>query len=147
MDPATISALAALGGSVVGGVTTGLSTWISQRASAKAGMLSTDLTRRQELFRDFIVLASRAYSEALTSNDPKIPEILDLYALVSRMRALCRLETASAAEKLMRLILKTYSAPNKTFVELREMVANEQLDPLKEFSLAAREEIEAARHN
>jgi len=34
MDPAYLSALSALGGSIVGGVTTSLSAWISQLSGA-----------------------------------------------------------------------------------------------------------------
>ena len=146
MDAAYLSALSALAGSVVGGLTMALSAWISQSVSARAGMISSHLARRQELFRDFIVSASRVYGEALMSNEPKIPELVELYALLSRMRVLCQPETVAAGEKLMRSILDTYLAPNKTFKELRDlMTTGDGIDPLKEFSVAAREEIELAR--
>ncbi len=146
MDAAYLSALSALAGSVVGGLTTGLSTWISQSVSARAALISGHLARRQELFRDFIVSASRVYGEALMSNEPKIPELLELYALLSRRRVLCQPETVAAGEKLMRSILDTYLAPNRTFKELRDlMTTGDGIDPLKEFSVAAREEIELAR--
>jgi hypothetical protein len=143
MDAAYLSALSALAGSVVGGLTMALSAWISQSVSARAGMISSHLARRQELFRDFIVSASRVYGEALMSNEPKIPELVELYALLSRMRVLCQPETVAAGEKLMRSILDTYLAPNRTFKELRDlMTTGDGIDPLKEFSVAAREEIE-----
>ncbi len=146
MDAAYLSALSALAGSVVGGLTMALSAWISQSVSARAGMISSHLARRQELFRDFIVSASRVYGEALMSNEPKIPELLELYALLSRMRVLCQPETVAAGEKLMRSISDTYLAPNRTFKELRDlMTTGDGIDPLKEFSVAAREEIELAR--
>ncbi len=143
MDAAYLSALAALAGSVVGGLTTGLSTWISQSVSAKASLVAAHLARREELFRDFIVSASRVYGEALTTSEPKIPELVELYALLSRMRVLCRSETVAAGEKLMTLIVDTYLAPNKTIKELHEMAkAGDAFDPLRDFSVAAREEIE-----
>ena len=96
MDVAYLSALSALAGSAVGGLTTGLSTWISQSVSARAGLISAHLARRQELFRDFIVSASKVYSAALTSSEPKIPKLVELYALISRMRVLCRSELPPA---------------------------------------------------
>src|SRR5271166_5961010 len=123
MDAAYLSALSALAGSVVGGLTTGLSTWISQSVSAKAGLVSAHLARRQELFRDFIVSASRVYGEALTSNEPKIPELVELYALLSRMRVLCRPETVAAGEKLMRTIVVAYRAPNRDLNELHALMS------------------------
>ena len=111
MDAAYLSALSALAGSAVGGLTMALSAWISQSVSAKAGLVSSHLARRQELFRDFIVSASRVYGDALTSSEPKIPELLELYALLSRMRVLCRPETVAAGEKLMRSIGDTIWRP------------------------------------
>ena len=64
MDVAYVSALSALAGSVVGGLTSGYTTWLSQRAQAKAGQLAHDLSRREDLYKDFIVAASKAYGEA-----------------------------------------------------------------------------------
>ena len=145
MDAAYLSAFSALAGSLVGGLTTALSAWISQSVSARAGLITGHLARREELFRDFIVSASKEYGEALTSNEPKIPELVELYALLSRMRVLCRPETVAAGEKLMRSILDTYLAPNRTFKDLRDlMTAGDGIDPLKDFSVAARKEIETA---
>jgi len=54
MDVAYISALSALAGSVVGGLTLGLTTWQSQRAQARAGQLVHDKSQREDLCRDFI---------------------------------------------------------------------------------------------
>ncbi len=55
MDIAYISALSALAGSVVGGLTSGLTTWQSQRAQLRAGQLAHDKSQREDLYRDFIV--------------------------------------------------------------------------------------------
>jgi hypothetical protein len=49
---------------VVGGLTAGLTTWLSQRAQAKAGRLAREMSRRDDLYKDFIVAASKAYSDA-----------------------------------------------------------------------------------
>jgi hypothetical protein len=40
MDIAYLSALSAVAGSVVGGLTSGIATWLSQRAQVKAGELA-----------------------------------------------------------------------------------------------------------
>ncbi len=68
MDVAYISALAALAGSVVGGMTAGITTWLSQRAQARAGQLAHEMSRRDDLYKDFIVAASKAYGDAVLSN-------------------------------------------------------------------------------
>jgi hypothetical protein len=144
MDVAYISALAALSGSVVGGMTAGLTTWLSQRAQVKAGQLAREMSRRDDLYKDFILAASKAYGDALMSSEPQIQEILALYAMVSRMRLMSLPRTLACAEKVMDATLATYFAPNKTIRELHELTkAGVEIDPLRDFSEAARDELVA----
>jgi hypothetical protein len=144
MDVAYLSALAALAGSVVGGLTSGITTWLSQRAQARAGQLAHEMSRREDLFKDFIVAASKAYGEAIMSSEPQIHELVGLYAMISRMRILCLPLTIASADKIMLATIDTYFAPNKTIRELHDMIkSGEGIDPLKEFSEAAREELRA----
>jgi hypothetical protein len=145
MDVAYITALSALAGSVVGGLTTGVTTWMGVRSQARAGYLTQGMIRRQDLFRDFIVAASKTYGEALVSSEPQIQEVVALWAMISRMRVLCSPKTAACAEKVMFLIVDTYFEPNKTVRELRDLIKSEAriADPLKEFSELAREELRA----
>src|SRR5271165_149478 len=144
VDVASVSALAALAGSVVGGLTTGFTTWMSGRSQARAGRLVADLTRRQDLFREFIVGASKTYAEALMSTEPNIQESVALWAMVSRMRVLCSPSTTASAERVMRQTMDTFFAPPKTPGELHELIKRGVgIDPLQEFSEAAREELRA----
>ena len=144
MDVAYISALAALSGSVVGGMTAGLTTWLSQRAQVKAGQIAREMSRRDDLYKDFIVAASKAYGDALLSNEPQIQELLILYAMISRMRLMSLPRTVACAEKIVQTTLSTYFAPNKTIRELHELTkSGAGIDPLKDFSEAARDELQA----
>jgi len=144
MDIAYISALSALAGSGVGGLTSGLTTWLSQRAQARAGQLAHEMSRRDDLYRDFIVAASKAYGDALMSNEPQVPELVALSALISRMRVLSSPRTVASAEKIMEATISSYFAPNKTFRELHDLMkSGAGIDPLKDFSEAAREELRA----
>jgi hypothetical protein len=79
MDVAYISAISALVGSAVGGFTSTVTTWLTQRAQARAGQLSHELTRREDLYRDFITAASQTYGEALVSNEPRLPDLVALF--------------------------------------------------------------------
>ncbi len=144
MEVAYVSALSALAGSVVGGLTTGFTTWISGRSQAHAGRLVADVARRQDLFRDFIIAASKTYADALVSTKPNIQEVVALWAMVSRMRVLCSPPTTASAEKLMRQTMDISYAPPKTPEELHDLViGGVGMDPLLEFSEAAREELRA----
>ena len=143
MDIAYVSVLSALAGSVVGGLTSTGTTWLTQRAQAREGALARMELRLADLYRDFILAASKAYGDALTRNEPQIADLVGLYAMVSRMRVLSAPRTAACADKLMLLIIDTYSSPNKSVVELKELIrqGGAGVDPLREFSEAAREEL------
>jgi hypothetical protein len=142
MDVAYISALSALAGSVVGGFTSTVTTWLTQRAQARAGHLAQEMTRRQDLYRDFIMAASKAYGDALVSSEPQLPELVALYALISRMRILSAPRIVACADTIMLTIIDTYFAPNHSVRELRDLIkAGTGIDPLKDFSEAAREEV------
>jgi hypothetical protein len=101
------------------------------------------MTRRQDLFRDFIVAASRAYGNALVSNEPKIEKLVDIYAMINRMRILCSPQMVTCAEDVTRSIIETYFGPNRSIRELHELIqSNVAMDPLKKFSELARDELE-----
>ncbi len=144
MDIAYVSALSALAGSVVGGLTSGITNWLSLRAQAKAVERTHDKSLREDLYKDFIVAASKAYGDAITSNDPQIPEIVALYAMINRMRVLSTPPIVKCADDIMRETLDIYFGPNRTIRELHEVMQSgggAGLDLLKDFSELARDEL------
>jgi len=150
MDVAYVSALSALARSVVGGLTAGITSWLGLRTQARAGQLAREMSRRDDLYKDFIVAASKAWGEAMLSNEPQMQElVVALYAMISRMRVVSLPRTLACAEKVVDATIDTYFAPNKTIRELHEMVkrgGSEKaagIDPLKEFSELARAELQA----
>ena len=58
MDSATISALAALAGAAIGGVTSFATSWLTQQGQGRTQQVIHKLTRREELYKDFIEEAS-----------------------------------------------------------------------------------------
>jgi hypothetical protein len=135
-----------LAGSAVGGLTSTVSTWLTQRAQARAGQLAHEFARRQYLYRDFITAASKTYGDALVSNEPRLPDLVGLYSMISRMRVLSEPHTVACADKVVLTIIDTYSAPNHSVGELRDLIKSAAgIDPLREFSEAAREEVSVFR--
>jgi hypothetical protein len=147
MDVAYISALSALAGSVVGGFTSTVTTWLTQRAQARAGQLAHEISRREDLYRDFITAASKAYGDALVSSEPQLPELVGLYAMISQMRVLSEPRTVVCADELMLYVIDTYFSPNRSVRELRDLIkaGSTNIDPLRKFSEAAREEVSVFR--
>ena len=143
-DAAYLSALSALAGSLVGGLTSGITTWLSVRNQARSGRLAHELSQRDDLYKDFIVAASKTYGDAMLTNQPQMQDLVALYSIISRMRVLSSARTVACAEKVMEATVDTYFAPNKTVRELRELIqSGAGIDPLKDFSEAAREELQA----
>ena len=142
MDPALLSAVSALAGSIIGGLTSGFANWLNQRAQTKASLRAHALGRREELFKDFVIAASKAYGEAVMSSTPQIQELIDLYGMISRMRIMCSQRTVVCAEKVMAETIATYSAPNRTIAEIHDVLnSGSGIDPLKNFAEAARQEV------
>jgi hypothetical protein len=145
MNPAYLSAFAALAGSLIGGLTSILANWLTQHEQSRAQHLEHDLSMRHELYKNFIEEASRLYADAFTRDDAKISDLVNLYALVSRMRVFSSPQIAERADVIVRRIIATYLEPNKTFRDLKEIVNKDPMDPLREFSNACREELVGRR--
>ena len=142
MNAAYVSAIAALAGSVIGGLTTFAAAWVTQRQQANVQWLLQEKTRRQDLYRQFIEDASKLYVDALMHDQVAIPSVVSLYALMNKMKVVSTSRVAERADKVIRMIVDTYFLPNKTLPELRAMTVSGALDPLRDFSEACREELD-----
>ena len=145
MDASIISALAAVTGAAVGGLTSALANWLNHRSQLRAQWLLHEKRRRQILYRDFIDEASKCYIDALQHDEADIPGLVGLYAKLSRMRAQSSRPVVHRAEEVARKILDTYLEPDRSFVELREMAIAGTLDLLRGFSDACHDEFEDLR--
>ena len=141
MDPGYITALAALAGSANGGLTSLAASWLTQQEQFRKQQLAQNLTRREDLYKSFIEEASRLYADAYEHDTAKISNMINIYALVSRMRILSSPDIVENADRVVRVIIETYQAPNKTFRDVREILDNKDMDPLRDFSNACREEL------
>lgn len=145
MDPAYLSAVAALSGSVIGGLTSLAASWMSQNVQARTQQIVEDKTRRQKLYKSFIEEASRLYADAVVSDKAEVANLVGLYAMVSRMRVHSTAPVVGSAEKVVAMIVDTYFRPNKTLRELRGTMSSQDMDPLRHFSEACREDLRQVR--
>jgi adenosyl cobinamide kinase/adenosyl cobinamide phosphate guanylyltransferase len=131
---------------VIGGLTSLLTSWLTQRTQARVQELTRHRRRREELYRTFIEQASQLYINALVHDEVQALEqaadLVKIYSVISQMRVLSSRRVILAAENIGRKIVDTYAAPKKTFPELREMLHHDAIDPLREFGEACRAEFE-----
>jgi hypothetical protein len=140
MDSAYLSATAALAGSVIGGFTSLAASWLTQRVQVSAQQLAHEVSRREDLYNDFIDEASNAYADAFQRTEVDVAKVVRLYALVSRMRIVASRNVVGQADAVMRTIMDTYRGPNRTIYDEAESIKNRGLDPLLNFSDACRHE-------
>ena len=152
MDPAIISALSAVLGSLVGGSTTFATAWINQRHQGRRALLMAQIESRQALYGEFIDECSKLSIDAVAHSldDPHM--LFGVYALLNKIRLTSSDAVMLAGEATIKSILHQYHLPNVSIGALREPVsatgvtAQAPEDPLKQFSVACRLELSALLH-
>jgi hypothetical protein len=142
MDAGYITALAALGGAALGGFTSFATSWTTLRTQMKAEGNASSKARRRKLYRLFINQASKIYGDALIHDSPELAGLVELHALVNRMRIISSTQVIEHAVKVVRVITETYGQPNRTPFEIEAMIENGSIDLLRGFSEACRAELE-----
>ena len=139
-SPASITALAALCGSIVGALGSSVSAWIVQRHQARQDLVAKKLFHREQLYSDFISETAHAYADAVqhTFEDPS--RLIPSYAILSRIRLSSSPHVVDSAQRVVDIILATYSKPNLTADEIPAW-AGAHNDPLCEFSNICRREL------
>src|ERR1700730_15063426 len=132
-------AFAAFGGSAFGAISTIVTGWVSRRRRLRERHHARSISKRERLYRSFIEEASRLYADALVSDKSEIPQLVNLYALIGRMRILSSDQVVQGAERAGRLIIEPYLSPNREFGDLPEFL--EEMDPLRGFGEACRREL------
>lgn len=130
-----------LAGVAVGGLTSFASTWLTQLSTMREKRRQLEMGKREKLFNEFVIEASRLYATALGHDKEDIADLVKLYSLIGRMRLICTPGVIEAAERTMRVIIDTYVAPNLSLQELRAVAQEGGLNPLVDFDAAGREEL------
>ena len=83
--------------------------------------------------------------DALQHDKPDVSALVGIFAKIDRMRVQSSPKVVESAERVGRKIVDAYLAPDKSFLELREMVNSGAIALLSEFSDACREEFDSLR--
>jgi hypothetical protein len=138
MDLLYVPALASFSGSASATLASIFTGWITRRRKDRIRHTLRATSQREKLYKGFIEEASRLYADALVSDKSEISKLVDLYALIARMKILSSDAVIEAAEKAAHLIIET----NRTFIDLPALIR--EMDPLRDFSEACRRELQTA---
>jgi hypothetical protein len=104
MDMFYVPALASFSGSASGTLASIVTGWVTQRRKDSVRYTLRATSQREELCKNFIEEASRLYADALVNDQSEVSKLVDLYALIARMKILSSDAVIEAAETAGRLI-------------------------------------------
>ena len=143
MEAAYVSALAALAGSAIGGLTTFATSWTTQQAQSRAQRVANEKEKREALFGKFLDEAAKLYADAMQNKREDAPAVMiGIYALTNRIRLSSSARVVEKADAITEIIMDTYLSPNMTVEEVRNKWMEQRIDPLRDFSEACREELQ-----
>jgi hypothetical protein len=142
MESGYITALAALGGAALGGLTSFATSWTTLHTQMKAQRRDNSKSNRQKLYKAFIDSAAKIYGDALIHDKLETTGLIDMHALVSQMRIVSSRLVIETAVNVVKVITETYGQPNKSPEEIEAMVSDGSIDILLSFSEACRTEFE-----
>jgi hypothetical protein len=151
MNDALISAVAALSGSALGGLTPIVSNYLIQRGLTQRELLTRELAERQSMYSEFIRFGTTLYVRAIT-NEPQhenLDDLVALYALVGRIRLYASGAVFKAAEDFAALVTEKYGNEAIPMEVLRSAAVKSRVNPLSAFSIECRKELEgiSRRHH
>ena len=136
-----IAALAALFGTIIGGVLSVLASWLAQRLQSRSQWLVQEIKQKQQLYSEFVQRSARCYAEALQLNEPDPGTLSNLYGGIGRMRLYSSDTVVREAYKVAHKILDTYADANRSKTEARDLLAHDSIDLFSAFSEACRAEL------
>lgn len=145
MDNTLLIAMSVGTGSLVAGLASVATTWVTQHSHARRELARDEIRKREALYGDFIAECARLLMDAL-DHTLENPEVLrPAYALANRIRLTASPPVLQEAENLLRRITEQYFASNLTVEELRHIAHSHDADPIKPFAEACRAELQSLR--
>ena len=143
MNPAYISAFAALAGALIGGLTSFATSWLTQRQQLLNAHSEAERAKLEALYSDFTAEAARLFGDALGHQSDDPTAMVRLYAMIGRMRLVSDRTVIDAAVRVEEALVETYLGPNRTLREAVEYGHKGGMNFLTEFGEAARKDLAA----
>jgi hypothetical protein len=144
MDPAIVSAMAAVFGSLVGSSATVATAWVTQKTLTKRELIGAEIRKRETLYGEFISASSKLVMDSFTHILDKPETLLPVYEVLNRIRLCASDAVLAEAERILATIMEQYFSPNLSIEEMRALVRR-SADPLRSFGEACRVELKSMR--
>lgn len=143
MEPSYVSAVAALAGATIGGLTSFITSWLTQRTQLRHALREAESTELKQLYQAFIAAATRLLVEAHRAKTDDIDDVsglLEIHGMIGRMRLISSQPVIDAAMQVEKNIIDVYLGPDRTIREIIEIARDEEGrgSPVFTFSAACR---------
>ena len=98
-SPAMIPALSAIGGSIIGALSSMISTWIAQRHRERRELVAQKTAHLEQLYSDFINESARLLVDAVQHSLEDPSTLVPIYALISRIRLRSSTDVIESGER------------------------------------------------
>lgn len=140
MDATIVTALAALGGSLVGGLTSFVTSLMSQRLSARRDREIAELDRREALYAEFARSASELMLDSIGSETTDVRRMVSLMTTVGHIRVISTEPVLIAAQAVVGSVMASYQAAPADLHQSLISRAEDLISPMTAFSDACRDE-------
>jgi hypothetical protein len=148
IDPAFLSTVSALIGTLVGGGTSLLAAIYTQRYQDRLQRIAREVEKREAVYADFVMHASNLLLNAYTRDEIVLGgEEPQLIGLINRMRLFASPEVVVGAENVLKVIVEILLKPSIELRQLAQEALSKSLDPetLLEFSSTCRADLDHVR--
>jgi hypothetical protein len=140
LGPAIVAGAAAVGGTLLGGLASFMTTYFTARRQGHDERILRDLERREELYAKFNELGSNLILDAIEHplDDPR--KLIGIAALAGRIRLTGSAEVLQAADAVIDYLIETYDRPPADLRAAVRAGPHEIIAPLTAFTQACRTE-------
>jgi hypothetical protein len=145
MGDSWIPTLAALMGTVIGGLTSFVTSWATQASQARAQRVAAERAKREELYGRFLDAIARLYAHAVAEEKVDYGKLVEIFALKGRIGLRASEPVKAATDHSIKFLVDLYIAPKRSVADVRAMMDDAKADPLSQFAERCREELDGLR--
>ena len=130
IDPALLSPVSALLGTVVGGGASLLGAVYTQRSRDRIQRVASEIVKRETVYADFVMSASNLLLNAYTHDEISLGgDEQRVIGLINRMRLFAPTDVVESAEAVLRAIVEILLKPKIELRQLAKQALSKSLDP------------------
>ena len=142
MNPSYVTAISALGGALIGGLTSFLTTFFTVAAQTRQAKLAAERTKREMLYGDYMTELADLFAIAAMSTGMDYAKLARAFSLKGRMKLIASPAVLQSAEAALKFIMDMFLAPELKGDDVRKMMEDHTRDPIGDFASRCREEMQ-----